>query len=222
MFSMKNAALVGLAAADRNLFTPVAQPYAYGQVATAYEPALATAYAADAFAQPEPQFVQYVQPEPQRQDSTWLWAGAGALAVVAAASVAKSSSPSAVAALDEDDLESARIATLGVGGAEKKNPWSLTGFLMSGRKTVNLAKTERKYQGDGGLELLSGATRKPSDDSGVLSDRFKILYDTRIRPKARAGRGQAKAQQKVMTTWRSKNPTKSLYGKGTGFDFGNN
>jgi hypothetical protein len=217
MFSMKNAALVGLAAADRTLFTPVAQPY--GQVATAYEPALATAYAADAFAQQ----LEFVQPEPQRQDSpTWLWAGAGALAVVGAASLARSGNPSAVAALDEDDLESARIATLGVGGAEKKNPWSLTGFLMSGRKTVNLAKTERKYQGDGGLELLSGATRKPSDDSGVLSDRFKILYDTRIRPKARAGRGQAKAQQKVMTTWRSKNPTKSLYGKGTGFDFGNN
>jgi hypothetical protein len=160
-----------------------------------------SAYAADAFAQP----LEFVQPEPQRQDSTtWLWAGAGALAVVAAASVAKSSSPSAVAALDEDDLESARIATLGVGGAEKKNPWSLTGFLMSGRKSFN-----GKYQQE--LELLSGATQKPSDDPTKLSERFKILYDTRVKPKARAGGGAKSKTAKKMTTWRSKNPQTNLY-----------
>jgi len=199
MFSMKNAALVGLAAADRTLFTPVASPY--GQVATPYEPAVASAYALspEAFAQP----VDFVQTEPPRSDSqTWLFAGAGALALVGAYA-ARAGEPSPVAALDEDDLESARIATLGVGGAEKKQGWSLTSFLMSGRKT-----NDGKF---GELELLSGATRKPSDDPSSLSNRFKILYDTRGKAKAKKAAPKRAGAGKSPVTWRAAKPDPKLY-----------
>jgi len=198
MFSMKNAALVGIAAADRTLFAPVAAPY--GQVTTAYEPAVAGAYATSADAMLPVQPVEFVQPEPQGSDSqTWLW-GVGALALVGAAA-ARSAAPSSVAALDEEDLESARIATLAVKG-KKQEGEGLLAFLMSGRKAFNDGTF-------GELELLSGATRRAADDPTSLNNRFKIKYDTRARkaPKKTA----KKAGGATLTTWRSKNPDKKLY-----------
>jgi len=210
MFSMKNAALVGIAAADRTLFAPVAAPY--GQVTTAYEPAVAGAYATSADAMLPVQPVEFVQPEPQGSDSqTWLL-GVGALALVGAAA-ARSAAPSSVAALDEDDIESARIATLAIegrqdgkkkaGAGRDKGGFSLTKFLMSGRKGFNDGSF-------GELELLSGATRRPSDDPTSLSNRFKIKYDTRDRVQKK------RVQKKVETVsvgWRSKKPDPNLYPK---------
>jgi hypothetical protein len=208
MFSMKNAALVSLASADRTLFAPVAAPY--GQVTTAYEPAVAGAYPMSADAMLPVQPVEFVQPEPQGSDSTWLFAGVGALALVGAYA-ARSAEPSPVATLDEADLESARIATLGVGGAgkqerqpEKKKGagWSLTSLLMSGRKGFN----DGSY---GEMEYLSGAARRPADDFSNLNNRFKMRYDTRSQSKAK--KVVTKRDEKVTGAWRSKNPTSDLY-----------
>jgi hypothetical protein len=201
MFSMKNAALVGLAAADRTLFAPVASPY--GQVETAYAPTVAGAYGMSADAMVPVQPMEFVQPEPQGSDQTWLFAGVGALALVGAYA-ARSGSPSAVATLDDEDLESATIATLGVGGAapkKKEEGGGLLAFLMSGRKAFNDGTF-------GELELLSGATRRPSDDPASLANRFKIKYDTRSR-KVEKAKAQPKARP--ITTWRSKTPDSSLY-----------
>jgi len=216
MFSMKNAALVGLASADRTLFAPVAAPY--GQVA--YEPAVVGAYPMDVNAMAPVQQVEFVQPEPQDSDSTWLFAGVGALALVGAAA-ARSQTPSAVAALEEEDLESARIATLGVGGAggflggkglgknqevqqEKKKGeggFSLTGFLMSGRKGFNDGSF-------GEMEYLSGAARTGADDASNLNNRFKIKYDERPR---KAAVKKFERKETVTGAWRSKNPMNNLY-----------
>jgi len=201
MFSMKKAALVGLASADRTLFAPVAAPY--GQVTGAYEPAVG-AYPMSADAMVPVQPVEFVQPEPQ-DSQTWLWAGVGAVALVGA--YAARSAPSAVASIDEEDLECARIATLGVGGAERQpekkkgQGWSLTGFLMSGRKS-----NDGKF---GELELLSGAARPGADEAGQLNNRFKILYDNRPRKAAKA-KAKPKAP-KVTGGWGSKNPQTNLY-----------
>jgi len=224
MFSMKNAALVGLASADRTLFAPVASPY--GQVTTAYEPAIAGAYPMSADAMVPVQPVEFVQAEPQGSDSTWLFAGVGALALVGAYA-SRSAAPSSVATLDEEDLESARIATLGVGGAGLNNPlgqeklseknkgtgifggWSLTGFLMQGRRG-GAAGNDGTF---GELEYLSGAARPAADNSKVLNNRFKILYDERSRKVVKAKRDTS---EKVTGAWRSKNPSTFLYGEGAG------
>jgi hypothetical protein len=213
MFSMKNAALVGLAAADRTLFTPVTSPYGqvaspYGQ-AVAYDPAVAGAYAmsADAFAQP----MEYVQPvefvQEQGSDSqTWVL-GLGALALVGAAAARATQAPSSVASLDEVDIETAqRVATLGVGGAGKKSQadaGGLLGFLMSGRRGAD-------GKADGSLELLSGLTRKGSDNPEVLNNRFKINYDTRERAKAGSKRSVNKKTAGPVT-WRSQKKDTNLY-----------
>jgi len=107
-------------------------------------------------------------------------------------------------------IESA-IATLGVGGTEfqtlkrdKANTGGLLGFLMSGR--VN---KDGRY--DNELELLSGVGRRPSDSDESLRNRFKILYDTRTKPKALAPKKRAALKAKNVTTWRSKNPDARLY-----------
>merc|ERR1719224_45352 len=71
--------------------------------------------------------------------------------MVGAAAAARNGQTSAVAALDEEDLEVARVARLAVKG-KKEEPWSLTSFLMGGRKS---------FRGDntGELELLSGVLK---------------------------------------------------------------
>lgn len=74
---------------------------------------------------------------------------------------------------------------------------------MSGRKGFNDGSF-------GELELLSGATRRPSDDPTSLSNRFKIKYDTRDRVQKK------RVQKKVETVsvgWRSKKPDPNLYPK---------
>jgi len=206
MSTLKNAALLGLAAGDRVMFAPVAAPTApYGQVAYSTAPEAASAYAlsAEAFAQP----VEYIQPVSENAaPQFWLWTGAGALAVLGAAAAA-GRKPSAVADLEEADLESARIATLGVGGErqKKENPWSLTNFLMSGRKD-RFGKTNNE------LEILSGVTKPNSDDPRELNNRFKISYDTRgLKNNSGAGRPKAKPKAKSVTTFRSQ------AGKGNSF-----
>jgi len=207
MFSMKNAALLGIAAADRTLFAPVASPY--GQVA--YEPNVAGPYAMSADAMLPVQPVEYVQAEPQGSDQTWLFAGFGALAVVGAYAAKASASPSAVATLDEDDLESAlegRVAMLGVGGAGKEKlqgpKQGILAFLMSGRKGFNDGSF-------GELELLSGATRRASDSKEALNDRFKIKYDGRSRKAAKAKTAPKRSTGAPTVAWRSKNPDANLY-----------
>lgn len=213
MFSMKNAALVGLATADRTLFAPVASQYGqvaspYGQ-AVAYDPAVAGAYAmsADAYAQPMEyvQPVEFVQPEQGSDSQTWVL-GLGALALVGAAAARATQASSSVAALDEVDIETAqRVATLGVGGAGKSqaDAGGILGFLMSGRRGVD-GKT------DGSLELLSGLTRPAVDNPQELNRRFKVTYDTRDR-KQGGPRKAVKSSGKGPTTWRSKNKDTSLY-----------
>jgi hypothetical protein len=217
----KSAALLGLAAADRSLFAPVAAPVSQ-QLAPAYQPA-AYALSADAVAPPMNlvQPVEYFQPadyvaaEPQGADSQfWLWTGVGALAVLGAA--AARSEPSAVADLDGEDLESARIATLAVGGETgrpkrllEKNAGpqkGLLAFLMRGRKD-----TDGTF---GKLEILSGATKPGSDTPKMLNERFQILYDTRglkQGQKVKAQKAAKKTDTDTRGAWRSKNPTKGLY-----------
>jgi len=131
-----------------------------------------------------------------------LWTGAGAMAMVGAAAAARNGQTSAVAALDEEDLEVARVATLAVKG-KKEEPWSLTSFLMGGRKNF-------RGETNGELELLSGVTKPKADEAGQLASRFKIGYDTRSRnaPKAKA---KAKATGRGVTAWRSKNQQSNLY-----------
>lgn len=204
MCSFKNAALLGLAAADRSLFTPVAAPY--GQLAqpvTYGAPVnAANAYmmSADAFAQPLD--AGYATEAPNADSQFWLLAGAGALALGAAAA-ALPRAPSAVAALDEADLESARVATLAVKG--KEEPWSFTSFLQGPRKAFDGAV-------NGELELLSGVGRPASDSAAQLDKRFKIGYDTRSR-KAPKSAAKPKPKAKPVTTWRSKASDSRLYPK---------
>lgn len=213
MFSMKNAALVGLAAADRTLFAPVASQYGqaaspYGQ-AVAYDPAFAGAYAmsADAYAQPMEyvQPVEFVQPEQGSDSQTWVL-GLGALALVGAAAARATQASSSVAALDEVDIETAqRVATLGVGGAGKSQAEAggLLGFLMSGRRGAD-------GKADGSLELLSGVTRRAVDNPQSLANRFKVKYDTRVVSKGGAKKVVKKSGAGPVT-WRSKNKDTSLY-----------
>merc|ERR550514_1018930 len=117
---------------------------------------------AEAFAQPmevvQPvEYVNYVPAEPTSgaDSQFWLWTGVGALAVLGATAAWSGglAQPSAVADLDAADLESARIATLAVGGKKGKDQQGgLLSWLMSGRKSFD-GKTESE------LELLSGAAR---------------------------------------------------------------
>jgi len=213
MHSMKNAALLGLASADRTLFAPVAAPY--GQ---AYEPAFAGAYAMSADAMfPVQVPVEFAQPEPTSgsDSQTWLIAGVGALALVGAAA-ARSSKPSAVAALDEEDLEFARVAMLGVGGGanqerqkerRKGQGWTLTSFLMQGRRG-GAAGNDGTF---GELEYLSGAARPASDDPSVLNNRFKMKYDTRERTVKKQKFVRKAQETDSRGAWRSKNQMSSLY-----------
>jgi hypothetical protein len=67
------------------------------------------------------------------------------------------------------------------------------------------------------MEYLSGAARPAGDDSKILNNRFKILYDERSRGKPKRAGGGAKRSTEVVTgAWRSKNPTTALYGEGAG------
>lgn len=209
MSTLKNAALLGLAAGDRVMFAPVSAPtMPYGQVAystpgSAVVPAATSAYAlsGEAFAQPVEYLTVSENAAPSASSDTqfWLWTGAGALAVLGAA--AARGKPSAVAEVDvEVDLESARIAMLAAGG-KKEQPWSLTSFLMGGRKD-KFGRTNNE------LELLSGAFRKPADDPSELNARFKIGYDTRSRKAAKA---KAKPKAKPIVAWRSKASSSNLY-----------
>ena len=137
------------------------------------------------------------------------WGGVGALAVCGAALAARRPA-SAVANLDEEDLESARIATLGVGGGTPKENQSrvqgFLGFLSGNRKNFNDGKF-------GELELLTGLVREDADTAGSLNRRFQINYDTRSRggPKKSVRAGGTTAA-KGATAWRSKNPQTNLYG----------
>jgi hypothetical protein len=138
-------------------------------------------------------------------------AGVGALALVGAYG-ARSAQPSAVAALDEEDLESARIAMLGVGGGQqerqkekkKSDGWTLTSFLMQGRRG-GAAGNDGSF---GELEYLSGAARPGADDPSVLNNRFKMRYDTRLQTKKVK---KFERKEEVRGAWRSKNPTNTLY-----------
>lgn len=210
MSTLKNAALLGLAAGDRVMFAPVSAPtMPYGQVAygtpgSAVVPAATSAYAlsGEAFAQPVEYLTVSETAAPSASSDTqfWLWTGAGALAVLGAA--AARGKPSAVAEVDvEVDLESARIAMLAAGGKKKDQPWSLTNFLMGGRK-------DKFGRNNFELELLSGATRKAADDPSELNARFKIGYDTRSR---KVVKPKAKPKAKPVVAWRSKNSSSNLY-----------
>jgi hypothetical protein len=218
----KSAALLGLTAADRALFAPVAAPL--GQQQLAYQPAVyapsVEAVAPMNLVQP----VEYAQPveyvqyeyaaaEPQGADSQfWLWTGVGALAVLGAAA-ARRSEPTAVADLDEEDLESAaRIATLAVGGkGTPKKGFNLTEFLMSGRKSLEKGNKGKEVE----MELLlSGANKPGSDSKARLDNRFRVSYDTRgLRQGGRVVNRKTAQKQETdkRGAWRSKNPTKSLY-----------
>jgi hypothetical protein len=125
--------------------------------------------------------------------------------MVGAAAAARNGQTSTVAALDEEDLEMARVATLAVKG-KKEEPWSLTSFLMGGRKSFRGENT-------GELELLSGVLKPKSDEPGQLASRFKIGYDTRARSAAKA-KAKPKAAGRPatgVTAWRSKNQQSNLY-----------
>merc|ERR1719453_1628115 len=83
MSSLKHAALLGFAGADRTLSAP-----AYGSAPVYSAPAGAYAMSAEAFAQPmevvQPvEYVNYVPAEPTSgaDSQFWLWTGVGALAV---------------------------------------------------------------------------------------------------------------------------------------------
>ena len=70
---------------------------------------------------------------------------------------------------------------------------------------------------DGELELVSGALRAPSDSKEKLNSRFAFNYDTRTKTKTKGKAARAGATSKVgPVTFRSKNPTTSLYGNGAG------
>ena len=127
------------------------------------------------------------QPEQGSDSQTWVL-GLGALALVGAAAARATQASSSVAALDEEDLEVARVATLAVKG-KKEEPWSLTSFLMGGRKSFRGENT-------GELELLSGVLKPKSDEPGQLASRFKIGYDTRARSAAKA-KAKPKAKAKA-------------------------
>merc|ERR1719453_209640 len=200
MSSLKHAALLGFAGADRTLSAP-----AYGSAPVYSAPAGAYAMSAEAFAQPmevvQPvEYVNYVPAEPTSgaDSQFWLWTGVGALA----ARSGGLAQPSAVADLDAADLESARIATLAVGGKKGKDQQGgLLSWLMSGRKSFD-GKTESE------LELLSGAARPGALQT--LNKRFEFGYDTRPKAKAKA-KAKPKAGGKQITTWRSSKPTTGLY-----------
>jgi len=152
------------------------------------------------------EYVNYVPAEPTSgaDSQFWLWTGVGALAVLGATAARSGglAQPSAVADLDAADLESARIATLAVGGKKKKDePWSLANWLMSGRKSFD-GKMESE------LELLSGAARPGALET--LGKRFQIGYDTRPRTQAKP-KAKAKTSGKGVTAWRSSKPTSNLY-----------
>jgi hypothetical protein len=198
------------------LFAPVApaaMTQQYGQMASA-----------PVYSAPAAQPIEYVQPvqyveAPASDSQFWLWTGAGALAMVGAAAAARNGQTSTVAALDEEDLEMARVATLAVGGKKgrggksqfgydkselpREGGFSLTSFLMSGRKNMF---------GDaaGELELLSGATKPASDDSKVLANRFAMPYDSRSRSVGARAKPQAKAKGGAPVTFRSKNARSSF------------